>query len=90
MGSAPHLAAEMFLSMADLKLTHVPYRGSSQQSIAALISGDVAMFMVGTSPAVPFVTAGTVRGLAVTAPNRIDSLPDIPTFAEAGPSQNGL
>jgi tripartite-type tricarboxylate transporter receptor subunit TctC len=84
MGSAPHLAAEMFLSMADLKLTHVPYRGSSQQSIAALISGDVAMFMVGTSPAVPFVTAGTVRGLAVTAPNRIDSLPDIPTFAEQG------
>ena len=83
-GSAPHLAAELFLSMADLKLTHVPYRGSSQQSIAALISGDVAMFVVGTSTAVPFVQAGTVRGLAVTAPKRIDSLPDVPTFAEVG------
>jgi len=81
-GSAPHLAAELFLSMAGLKLTHVPYPGSSQQCIAALISGDVAMFMVGTSTAVPFVTAGTVRGLAVTAPSRIDSLPDVPTFAE--------
>lgn len=83
-GSAPHLAAELFLSMAGLKMTHVPYTGSSQQSIAALISGDVAMFIVGTSTAVPFVKAGTVRGLAVTAPKRIDSLPDVPTFAEAG------
>jgi tripartite-type tricarboxylate transporter receptor subunit TctC len=59
----------------------VPYPGSSQQSIAALISGDVAMFMVGISTAVPFVKAGTVRGLAVTAPQRTDSLPDVPTFA---------
>lgn len=83
-GSAPHLAAEEFLSMAGLKLTHVPYPGSSQQCIAALISGDVAMFMVGTSTAVPFVKAGTVRGLAVTAPKRIDSLPEVPTFAEEG------
>lgn len=83
-GSAPHLAAEQFLSMAGLKLTHVPYPGSSQQCIAALISGDVAMFMVGTSTALPFVTAGTVRGLAVTAPRRIDSLPNVPTFAELG------
>lgn len=83
-GSAPHLAAELFLSMAGLKLTHVPYPGSSQQCIAALISGDVAMFMVGTSTAVPFVKAGTVRGLAVTAPTRIDSLPNVPTFAELG------
>jgi len=83
-GSAPHLAAELFLSMVGLKLTHVPYRGSSQQCISALISGDVAMFMVGTSTALPFVQAGKVRGLAVTAPNRIDSLPDVPTFAELG------
>jgi tripartite-type tricarboxylate transporter receptor subunit TctC len=83
-GSAPHLAAELFLSMAGLQMTHVPYPGSSQQSIAALISGDDAMFMVGTSTAVPFVKAGTVRGLAVTAPGRIDSLPDVPTFAELG------
>jgi tripartite-type tricarboxylate transporter receptor subunit TctC len=81
-GSAPHLAAELFLSMTGLKLTHVPYAGSSQQCLAALISGDVAMFMVGTSTAVPFVKAGTVRGLAVTAPRRLDSLPNVPTFLE--------
>ena len=83
-GSAPHLAAELFLDMAGLKLTHVPYPGSSQQCIAALISGDVAMLMVGISTAVPFVKADTVRGLAVTAPKRVDSLPNVPTFTEEG------
>jgi len=83
-GSAPHMSAEYFLSLAGLKLTHVPYRGSSQQAIAALIAGDVEMFVVGTSTAVPFVKAGTVRGIAVTAPKRLDSLPDTPTFTEAG------
>ena len=83
-GSAPHMGAELFLSLADLKLTHVPYRGSSQQAIAALISGDVEMFVVGTSTAVPFVKAGTVRGLAVTSPKRLDSLPETPTFTEEG------
>jgi tripartite-type tricarboxylate transporter receptor subunit TctC len=83
-GSAPHMAAELFLSVADIKATHVPYRGSSQQAIAALISGDVGIFVVGTSTAVPFVKAGTVRGLAVTAPKRLDTLPDTPTFAEEG------
>ena len=83
-GSAPHLSAELFLSVAGLKLTHVPYRGSSQQAIAALISGDIEMFVVGTSTAVPFVKAGTVRGLAVTSPKRLDSLPDVPTVTEEG------
>jgi tripartite-type tricarboxylate transporter receptor subunit TctC len=83
-GSAPHMGSELFLSVADIKATHVPYRGSSQQAIAALISGDVSMFVVGTSTAVPFVKAGTVRGLAVTSPQRIDSLAEVPTFAEAG------
>jgi tripartite-type tricarboxylate transporter receptor subunit TctC len=84
LGSAPHLSAEFFLSEAGLKLTHVPYRGSSAQAITALIAGDVAIFIVGTSTAVPFVKAGTVRGLAVTAPKRLDSLADTPTFAELG------
>jgi tripartite-type tricarboxylate transporter receptor subunit TctC len=83
-GSAPHLTAEMFMSAAKITLTHVPYRGSSAQAISALITGDVAMFFVGTSTAVPFVKAGTVRGLAVTSPARIDSLPEVPTFAESG------
>ena len=74
----------MFLSETGLKLAHVPYRGSSQQAIAAIIAGDVEMFVVGTATGGPFVKAGTVRGLAVTSPARLDSLPDTPTFTEQG------
>jgi len=82
-GTAPHLAAELFKSVANVEMTHVPYRGSSAQAITALIAGDVGMFMVGTSTAVPHIQSGNVRALAVTSPKRVDSLPDIPTFAEA-------
>src|SRR6266566_7829615 len=83
-GSAPHLGAEMFMSAAKVSLTHVPYRGSSAQAIAALIAGDVAMFVVGTSTAVPYIQSGAVQGLAVTSSHRVQGLPDVPTFAEAG------
>jgi len=85
LGTAPHLIAELFLSAARLELTHVPYNGSSAQAIRAMISGDVAMFMVGTSTAVPFIANGSVRALAVTSTeSRVDGLPDVPTFAESG------
>jgi tripartite-type tricarboxylate transporter receptor subunit TctC len=83
-GSAPHLGAELFKSVAKVDITHVPYRGSSAQAITALLAGDVAMFMVGTSTAVPHIQSGSLRGLAVTSSKRVDGLLQVPTFAEAG------
>jgi tripartite-type tricarboxylate transporter receptor subunit TctC len=83
-GTAPHLAAELFKSIAKVDITHVPYRGSSAQAITALLAGEVSMFLVGTSTAVPHIRSGALRGLAVTAPHRVEGLADIPTFAEAG------
>src|SRR5258708_24510615 len=81
-GSAPHLAAELFKSVANVDITHVPYRGSSAQAITALIAGDVGMFMVGTSTAVPHIQSGTLRALPVTATNRLATLPAIPPSPE--------
>jgi tripartite-type tricarboxylate transporter receptor subunit TctC len=84
LGSPPHLAAELFQAQAGIRMTHVPYRGSSAQAITALIAGDVSAFIVGTSSAVQFIQNGQLRGLAVASPQRLTSLPDVPTFAESG------
>lgn len=82
-GTIVHLAAEMLKSMADIKMVHVPYKGSPQ-AVAGLLGGEVAVSFATMPPAVPIVKAGKLRGLAVTTPERSGAAPDIPTMKEAG------
>src|SRR5262249_36213709 len=83
-GSAPHLGAELFKSVAKVDITHVPYRGSSAQAVTPALAGDVPICPVGAAAAVPYIQGGAVRGLAVTSSHRVQGLPQVPTFAEAG------
>jgi tripartite-type tricarboxylate transporter receptor subunit TctC len=82
-GSTPHLAGEMFKSLAGVDIVHVPYKGTGQ-SMQDLLSGQ---HLVGfdTMPAsAPYVRSGKLRALAVTGPQRVRDFPDLPTVEEAG------
>src|SRR5262245_25015620 len=81
-GSAPYLAAMLFLQMADIKMTHVPYRGASP-AFTDLIPGRVdCLFSGGAS--LSYSRSGQVRVLATSGPKRDVAAPDVPTIAEAG------
>lgn len=82
-GTAPHLAGELFNSMAGVALVHVPYRGGGP-AFVDLLSGQVAMYFAGISAVLPFVKEGKLRAIAVTGAQRSAVTPEIPTVAESG------
>ncbi len=82
-GSSLHMSGELLKSMTGLKLTHVPFRGSGE-SVPALIAGDVDFSFENLPVALPHITAGKMKVLAVTTPERSPYLPDVPTMQEAG------
>jgi tripartite-type tricarboxylate transporter receptor subunit TctC len=82
-GSTHHLAAELFKKMTNVNLKHVPYRGAAP-AMNDLIAGHVPILFDNLSTVIPQVQAGNVRALAVATVKRLESLPDVPTFAEAG------
>ncbi len=82
-GAMNHLGAELLASSANVKLTHVPYRGAGP-AFNDLIGGIVQMHMPSLSVAAPQMKAGKMRGLAVTSAERSPLAPDLPTAAEAG------
>jgi tripartite-type tricarboxylate transporter receptor subunit TctC len=82
-GSANHLAAELLSSMANIKLTHVPYKGSGA-ALPALISGEVKVGFGPILPALPHVKAGRIKALGVTGLKRALAAPEVPTIAEQG------
>jgi tripartite-type tricarboxylate transporter receptor subunit TctC len=81
-GSAGHLAVEQLRSVLGLNMVHIPYRGAGP-AVAAIVAGEVSLLLAG-SGATPFVQDGKLRALAVTSPQRLSTLPDVPTFAELG------
>ena len=82
-GTPPHLAGEMLSELAGIRLTHVPYK-SNAQSVAALLAGDVHLFVGLISGAQQHVDAGKLRILATATPQRTSRHPDTPSAREAG------
>ena len=82
-GSGQHLFAAMFGSMAGVKLTHVPYKGSGQAT-TDLLGGVVPVSFPGLAGMLGHIRAGKLRALAVTGDKRAPSLPEVPTLSEAG------
>jgi tripartite-type tricarboxylate transporter receptor subunit TctC len=82
-GSQQQIVAEWFAKIAGIKLEHVPYRGGGQ-AINDLVAGHVRLASLGSSPLIPHYKAGTIRVLAQSTEQRSPSLPDVPTYQEAG------
>jgi len=82
-GSNLHLCMEMFLSMAGLKMVHVPYKGASQ-AIADLVAGYVPFMVTNMISGTEQVKAGKLRAYGVTSAKRSAAAPEIPTIAEQG------
>ena len=83
LGGSPHLSGELFNSMAKVDIRHVPYKGSAP-AMTDLLGGQVQMMIDNLPSAMGQIKAGTVRALAVTTPERVPLLPNVPTVAEAG------
>ncbi|HYY36712.1 MAG TPA: tripartite tricarboxylate transporter substrate binding protein [Xanthobacteraceae bacterium] len=81
-GSGIHLGTEYFATMAGIKLTHIPYKGSAP-ALTDLVGGHVAVYFSSLPPALALVKEGKVRALAVTGAKRSQIFPDLPTVAEA-------
>jgi tripartite-type tricarboxylate transporter receptor subunit TctC len=82
-GTSIHLAGEVFASLAQLDMLHVPYKGSGP-AVADLLGGQVNYMFDSITSARPHIQSGKLRALGVTTAKRSSTLPDVPTLAEAG------
>lgn len=83
-GSQNRLEMERLRKSAGLDMVHVPYKGGAGPAVAALVAGETHLMFVTASSAMPMIKAGRLKVLAVTAPRRLEPLPDVPTMSEAG------
>ena len=84
LGSGGHLAGELYKQMAGIQAQHIPYKGTGP-ALVDLMAGRYDFNFAGLQPAHVQVRAGKIRGIAVTTPQRIATMPDIPAVAEALP-----
>ncbi len=82
-GTPQHLTMELFKAKNKLTLTHVPYKGDAPM-LTDLIGGQVPMAFVTLSAALPHIKAGKLKAVALAHGKRVDAIPSVPTFAEAG------
>lgn len=82
-GTAIHMAAELFKWVAQVNLTHVPYKGSAP-AMVDLIGGNIQVMFENVASGAPYVKAGKVRALGVTGRSRAPNLPDIAPIAQSG------
>ncbi|HYG53717.1 MAG TPA: tripartite tricarboxylate transporter substrate binding protein [Burkholderiales bacterium] len=82
-GSAPHLAAVLFMRTAGVEMTHVPYKGGAP-AVQSVLAGDTQVAFATPPSVMPLVQAGRLRALATTSRNRSPLLPGVPGMAEAG------
>ncbi|MGE5772222.1 MAG: Bug family tripartite tricarboxylate transporter substrate binding protein [Hyphomicrobiales bacterium] len=82
-GSLPHLAGELFKLTANINIVHVPYRGAAP-AVNDLLAQQVQMVFLDLPVLLPQIKAGKLKPIAVGAPQRVPSAPDVPTTAEAG------
>jgi tripartite-type tricarboxylate transporter receptor subunit TctC len=82
-GATPHLSMELFKSMTDTAIVHVPYKGT-QQAVTDIIGGQIDILCDNLASMLPFVRSNRVRGLAVTSLKRSAAIPELPTLDESG------
>ncbi|WP_298233802.1 tripartite tricarboxylate transporter substrate binding protein [uncultured Azohydromonas sp.] len=83
LGSPHHLATELLREKTGLKFTHVPYRGAAP-AVQDLLGGQIPMAMIDTASVQQYVLSGKLRAVGVASPQRLKTLPDVPTLAEQG------
>ena len=82
-GTTNHLAIELFSILAGIRMQHIPHKGAGP-AVTDLIGGQVQVFTNNALPLTPFVKSGRIRALAVSGETRLLSLPEVPTFTQAG------
>jgi tripartite-type tricarboxylate transporter receptor subunit TctC len=82
-GSAAHLAVEYYKLLAKVDMVHVPYKGTGP-ALTDLMAGNVSVTITGMPPLMPHIKSGKLKALAVTTAQRVEQVPNLPTFAESG------